>query len=153
MPIDPQSVRVDLLKIKRKLYISYPEGSKERQDFIYASKLSELSYLQKLMDPEVVEVVFEEYEHRVKTELLNILISLALGGSFSSLMFGFHLLHPTNIWLSLYLIPGLVGVAICINHIKHLIDNWRGFQPFRKEYKTLSARIDKLLNELKGFKK
>jgi hypothetical protein len=153
MPIDPESIRVDLLKMKRKLYISYPEGSQERQDYLYASKLSELTHLQKLVDPQVVDLVFAEYEHRVKTELLNIMLGLGLGACFSVMFFGFHQLHPTNFFLSFYFVPGLVGLYLSATHVLHLVDNYKNFQPFKREFEILNAKIDKLLIELKGFKK
>ena len=54
MALDPDLVRIDLLRVKRKLFLQYQEGSKERQDFVVASKLSELGYLSKLADPATV---------------------------------------------------------------------------------------------------
>lgn len=152
MPIDPDHIRVDLLKMKRKLYISYPEGSKERQDFIYATKLSELKHLKTLVDPETVGMVFQEYKNRVGSEILNIFVGLGFGTCFSVMMFGFHQAHPANVLLTFYLVPLLAGVLWSFTHVLHLIDNWRAFKPFKLEYDTLCKKILKLLKELENFK-
>jgi hypothetical protein len=151
MAFDGDLVRVDLLKIKRKLYISYPEGSKERQDFLIASKLSELTYLQKLVEPDQVVMVFEEYARQLKNEVINFILCLGLGLSFTFLMLGFHQLHPTNFFLLFWRMPGFIGIGFAMSHIMHAIDNWQAFQPFKTEYATLREKIEKLTQDLKGL--
>lgn len=153
MPLDPDNVRVDLLRIKRKLYISYPEGSKERQDFLLASKLSELTYLQKLVSPDIVEEVFREYDRQVRLELFNILTSFMFGLIFSVMLFGFHQLYPTSSWLSLFPLPCGMGIGFASLHVWHLIDQKKKFMPFQQEYETLRKKILKLTEELKGLSK
>lgn len=151
MPFDPDLVRVDLLRIKRKLYISYPEGSKERQDFLIASKLAELTYLQKLVEPDTIVMVFEEYAKQLKNEVINFILCLGLGLSFTFLMLGFHQLHPTSFFLMFWRMPAFTGIGFALSHVVHAIDNWKAFQPFKKEYATLRDKIEKLTQDLKGF--
>ncbi len=153
MAFDPENVRVDLLRIKRKLYISYPEGSKERQDFLFASKLSELGYLQKLLDPATVEAAFEEYRYRLRSEIYSMLGSLVIGFLLSLMLLGFHQSHPTNVWLGLYKLPFLFGIGFGSSHIAHLINHYRDFQPFKVEYENLKIKIEKLVEEIKGLAK
>jgi len=152
MAFDPDNVRVDLLKIKRKLYISYPEGSKERSDFLYASKLSELTYLQKLVDRDLVEEVFQEYSGQIKLEVFNIILSFGIGASLSVMLYGFHQLY-TSLWLSLFPLPVLVGIGVSIMHIIHIFEQQKQVKPFKDEYKILQAKIQKLVEELKGLAK
>jgi hypothetical protein len=151
MALDPDLVRIDLLRVKRKLFLQYQEGSKERQDFVVASKLSELGYLSKLADPATVELVFEEYSRQQRSEIVTILIGIGFGVCLSVMLLGFHQSHLTNLWLSFYYLPGVWGVAWSAIHVFHMIDQWRKFQPFQKEYAVLRRKIDKLENELKGL--
>lgn len=149
MPTDPDQVRVDLLRVKRKLYISYPEGSKERTDFMLAAKMSELSYLQHLVTPDMVDIVFEEYLKVLKGELLSIFISLCVGGSFSVMCLGFHQLHQDSFLLSLWPIPLVVGLTNAGRHVSHMVTNWRKLQPFKKDYAMLQGRISNVLSEIR----
>jgi len=151
MPFDPDLVRVDLLRIKRKLYISYPEGSKERKDFLLASKVAELSYLQKLVEPDTVVMVFEEYAKQFKNEVINFILCLGLGVTMTFLMLGFHQLHPTNFFLLFWRMPCFIGIGFAGTHVGHAIENWKLFQPFKREYATLRGKIEKLTQELKGL--
>lgn len=153
MTFDPDNVRVDLLRIKRKLYISYPEGSKERSDFLIASKVSELGYLTKLVDPETVRIVFEEYKYRLRSEIYSFLSCIIIGFCLSMTLLGFHQSHPTNLWLALYKLPFLFGVGYSGTHIAHFIRDWKDFQPFRHEYENLKKKIAKLMDEIKGLTK
>ena|ERR1035441_6349393 len=153
MALDPDSVRVDLLRIKRKLFLSFPEGSKERQDFLIASKLSELGYLTKLADPETVDMAFAEYERLMKNKALTMLMGIGFGISLSVMMCGFHKLHPTSIVYSFFWLPGIAGLIASLAILWKMIDQWRKFQPFKKEYKILRQKIEKLIAELKGMVK
>jgi|SRR5579863_2820104 len=151
MPVDPDNVRVDLLRIKRKLYISHPEGSKERQDFLFASKLTELNYLQRLVNPDVVDAVFGEYNKRLRLEALNIVLSIVFGFCLSVTLLGYHQAHPAITWLSLYRLPFFFGIGSAGTHAYHLVRHWQQFQPFRNEYATLRVKIERLINEIKGL--
>ena len=153
MALDPDYVRVDLLLVKRKLFLSFPEGSKERKDFVVASKLSELGYLSKLANPETVVLVFEEYRKQQRFEIYVILIGIGFGACLSVMLLGFHQLHSANSWLSFYYLPGVCGVAWVVLHIYHMIDRWRKFQPFKREYAVIRRKIEKLENELRGMAK
>jgi hypothetical protein len=153
MAIDPDHIRVDLLKVKRKIYISYPEGSDERKQFMLAAKMSELSYLQHLVTPDMVDMVFEEYLKVLKAELINFLIAFCLGCSLSITLFAFHRLYPDNMWLDFWYSPIVIGFGMAGQHVYHAVLNWRRLQPFKKEYNTLQSRIKKLLGEIKGLAK
>lgn len=151
MSIDPDNVRVDLLRIKRKLFLQYPEGSKERQDFLFASKLAELNYLQNLVNPDVVDAVFGEYHRQLRFEVLSIFVSIVLGFCLSVTLLGYHQAHPGITWLSLYKLPFLFGIGSAGMHSYHLVRHWQQFQPFRDEYATLRTKIGKLIDEIKGL--
>lgn len=153
MPLNPDQVRVDLLRIKRKLYISYPEGSKERREFLLASKLSELNYLQKLIAPDIIDMVFDEYKKQQKAEALNITMCLLGGSCLSVMLFGYHQLHPNNVWLTMYPFPMLLGAFTGITHVIHAIKHWKSLQPFKKEYEKLSKKVEKILKEIQDLSK
>lgn len=150
---DPDYVRIDLLKAKRKLYISYPEGSKERTDFLIASKKAELKHLQTLITPDMAELVYEEYIKQLKSELVNFTVCLLLGICFSLTLLVFHQSHPVNIFFLFWRVPSLIYGLIAANHLRHAIKDWNSIQPFREEYRLLQVKIDKLTGELKGFSK
>lgn len=153
MPINPDQVRVDLLRIKRKLYISYPEGSKERREFLLATKLSELKYLQKLITPDIIDMVFDEYKKQQKSEAFNISLSFLSGACLSVMMFGYHQLYPHNVWLTLYPLPLLLGAFNGVNHIIHAVGHWKTLQPFKAEYEKMSKKVEKLLKEIQDLSK
>jgi len=153
MTFDPDLVRVDLMLIKRKLYIKHPEGSPERKAFLLASKLSELTHLQKLVDPLVTEMIFNEYNSQLKNEVINIILSIGLGACLSVMLYAYHQLHPTNLWLCFYLTPIITGTLFASSHVFHMIDRWKHFQPFKEDYETLCKQIEKLTNEIKDFAK
>lgn len=153
MPLNPDQVRVDLLRIKRKLYISYPEGSKERREFLLASKMSELSYLQKLIAPDLVDLVFEEYAKQQKAEAINVVTSFLSGACIAVMLFGYHQLYPHSFWLKLYPLPAFVGLFYGFTHVMHSFNYWKSLQPFKKEYERLSAKVAKILKEIQDISK
>ena len=151
MSIDPEQVRVDLLRIKRKLYISYPEGSPERKEFMLAAKMSELSYLQNLVTPDMVDIVFEEYIKVLKSEVTQIALGLGFGLCFSVMFYGFHTINPASFWFKLWWLPFILGLSTSSTHFYHVILNWRRLQPFKQEYSLIQNKIEKLLKEIKGL--
>jgi hypothetical protein len=151
MALDPDLVRVDLLRCKRLIYVSYPEGSRERADFLYAAKLSELNYLSKLVPPEIVNMVFDEYARLRKDELKNIGLTLWIGLLVLMLMFNMHKLYPL-VWVWKFWYASIAGVLLeTIRHIWHMVLNWKKVQPFKLEYTELGQKIKKLTDELKGL--
>ncbi len=153
MPLNPDQIRVDLLRIKRKLYISYPEGSKERREFLLASKLSELNYLQKLIAPDLIDTVFDEYDKQQKAEAINIATSLLSGACLTIMLYGYHQLHPQNVWLTLYPFPAIMGTFYGVTHIIHAVEHWKSMQPFKKEYEKLRKKVEKILKEIQDLAK
>jgi len=149
MALDPDLVRIDLLRCKRLLFLSFPEGSKEREDFIVASKLSELGYLSRLVPEETAAMVYAEYNKRIKDELIYIISCLGIGLCLSLALFGFHQLRPNILWLKGFSFPFGFGAYFAGTHVFHMIDQWRKMKPFRKEHKELQIRIEKLKNEIK----
>jgi hypothetical protein len=153
MPLNPDQVRVDLLRIKRKLYISYPEGSKERQEFLLATKLSELNYLQKMIAPDIIDMVFEEYRKQQRREVINTTTSFLSGLCLTMLLFGFHQLHLNNVWLLLFPVPAFAGMCVGFTHIFHIIDHWKALKPFKEEYEKISKKIERILKEIGDLSK
>ncbi len=153
MPLNPDQVRVDLLRIKRKLYISYPEGSKERRDFLLATKLSELNYLQKLVAPDLIDMVFDEYKRQQRAEAINIVTSFLSGACLTVMLFGYHQLYPNNAWLTMYPFPAIFGFFYGATHVIHAVKHWQSIQPFKQEYEKLSGKIAKLLKEIQDISK
>jgi len=147
--MDPDLIRCDLLKIKRMLYLSYKDGSPEQLEFLKASKLSELGYLSRLVPEETITLVYEEYNYRIKEELIYIGFCLVMGFGTSLSLFGFHQAHPNIVWLSFYKWPFGFGFYFSLKHIYHMIQEWRKIQPFRKEHSELLKRMAKLKNEIK----
>lgn len=152
MNLDPDLIRVDLLKVKRKLFLSFPPGSQEQKDFLVAGKLSELGYLSKLVPEDMAEMVLQEYNQVVKTEVINIVLVLASGALLSTSLFIFHQAYPKNVWLYLFSLPFWVALGDAIRHVGHLITQYRAIKPFKEEYKLLQQRIKKLTDDLKGMK-
>jgi hypothetical protein len=151
MALDPDLVRVDLLRCKRLIYLSYEEDSRERKDFLYASKLSELNYLSKMVSPEIVDMVFDEYARLRKNELKTIGLSIGIGLSVAMFMFGMHKTFPLT-WIWKFWYAGLAGSLLeSMRHGWHMVLDYRKVQPFKLEYAELGKKIKKLTDELKGF--
>jgi hypothetical protein len=153
MPLDHNNIRVDILRIKRKLYISYPEGSMERKEFLLASKLSELKYLQTLVAPDLIDTVFDEYKSQQRAETANICVCVIGGICLSVMMLGFHQLHPANIWLKSFYVPAIAGIGYGLTHVYHFIQYHKSMIPFKLEYEKIGKKIEKLLKEIKDISK
>jgi len=153
MPLNPDQVRVDLLRIKRKLFISYPEGSKERREFLLATKLIELNHLQKMIAPDLVDMILDEYKKQQKAEAINITMSFLTGACLSVMLFGYHQLYPQNVWLSLYPVPLLSGFFYGMTHVVHAIEHYNALKPFKLEYEKISAKLQKILKEIQDLTK
>lgn len=149
--LDGDKVRVDLLRVKRKLYISHPEGSKERADFLVASQRAELAYLKELYTPEMITLVYDEYTKQQKSEIINFVLCLTIGLCLSLMLLGFHQSHPTNWLLSLYKMPFLFGFVWALTHLYHSIEHYRTLKPFKDECLSIQNKIDKITDGLKGF--
>jgi hypothetical protein len=147
--LDGDLVRVDLLRIKRLLFTSYPEGSSEQLDFLRASKLNEIGYLSRLVPEETAKFVYEEYNRIMKYELLDIAACLGIGFCLSLTLFWFHQHYPTILWFRLFGAPFGIGFYSSLKHVWHMIKEWRKIQPFKTEHKQLLQRINKLKNEIK----
>jgi hypothetical protein len=149
--IDSDLVRVDLLRCKRLIYTSYPENSQERTDFLYASKLSELNYLSKVVPPEIVNFIFDEYEKLRRSELKNIGLSIWVGLCVAMIMFVMYKEFPlVRFWQFWY--AGIAGGLLeAGRHVWQMILDYQKVKPFRNEYGELSKKIKKLTDELKGF--
>ena len=147
--LDGDLVRVDLLRIKRLLFTSYPEGSKAQRDFLTASKISELGYLSRLVPPDIADLVFEEYRKVIKCELIEFAACLGVGFCLSLVLFSFHQAHPNIVWLKWFSFPFGFGAYFAGKHAWHMIIEWRKIQPFKKEHKELKKRMDKLSKEIK----
>lgn len=118
--LDGDLIRVDLLKIKRLLYLSYAEGSQAQKDFLYASKLSELGYLKRLAPPEIVNFIYEEYARLRKDELKNIGLSIGIGLCAAMFMYGMHKEFPLT-WIWKFWYAGIAGAFLEIGrHIGHI---------------------------------
>lgn len=147
--IDPDLVRCDLLKIKRKLYNLYPENSLERKNFLMASKLGEIGYLSKIVPPDVVNLVFDEYHFKMKQKTIDMLLSFGIGIILSVVLNGYHILFPKNAILSFWCIPPVILFMIGGGHFWNLISTWWGMRDFKKEYKMIKNQIRKLSDEVK----
>lgn len=146
MPIDPDQVRVDLLKVKRKIFISFPEGSKERNEFMLASKLYELKHL---AISDTFGMVLEEYVKGAKSELLTIMMNLCIGVCISAFFFGLHEAHQNNSWYKFWYIPVVVGIIHASRHVYHLVINWQKLKPFKKDHLVLQEKMKNLLAEIR----
>lgn len=149
MALDSDLVRVDLLKLKRKLYNSYPEGSEERKTFLVASKLSEIGYLSKVIPPDIVNFVFEEYNYKIKIEILDIIVNSAMAISLGLILFSFHGLYFKNFIFSFWYIPSGLFLINGLRHLWNLVAYWWGMRDFKKEYGVIKDQIKKLSGEVK----
>lgn len=151
MAIEPDRIRVDLMKLKRKIFLSYPYGSRERKDFLLKNKLNEISFLSKMIPEESATVVFDAYKAALRLELLNIFIALCGGGCFAMMMVGFYAAYPKQTWLSCWYAPLIMGLCFAGSHVKHIIDQWQGIKPFQKEYEKIQEQIKKLRKDTKNL--
>lgn len=148
MAIDPDLVRVDLLRARRLIYKSYPDGSPEQKEFLLSSKRSELKYLS-----EVTELMFGEYKRFLQSELVAFIFCLSSGLCLSAVLFGFHELYPKSIWLAFFMAwPLMVGLYFASYHTWHIVEQWKKMQPFKKDFVALKKKIAKLNEELENIK-
>jgi hypothetical protein len=153
MPLNPDQVRVDLLRIKRKLYLSYPEGSKERQDFLLGTKLAELTYLQGMIVPSAVDPILGEYARKQAVEYMDALFYLFAGVFSSAILLACRHFDPRNVWYRFWYLPIILWTAHANRPISRLIVNWRRLQPFKRECAKISKKVQKLMKEIHDLSK
>lgn len=152
MSIDPDRIRVDLLRAKRKVFLEYPEGSLERKNFLLVAKMSEVDYLTKTIPVELVTSVVGDFERAVKDEAKIGVMALFTGVFLSAFLYIFHVIYPENFLLSLWRVGWFVGIAEMLRHGWHVVGMRKKVTPLLKEYDALKEKIKKLNNEIKGLK-
>lgn len=150
--LDPDLVRVDLLRVKRMMYKSFPDGSQAQKDFLLSAKKSEIKYLSALVSPEITDLVFDNYKKELRFELIDIWLCLGIGASLSVMGLGFHQLYPKSIFFKLFVVPIIVGIFLSLTHVWHIVEQWKKMQPIKKDYLDLTKRIEKLNKELGNLK-
>ena len=148
MPLDPDQIRVDILKVQRKIFLSYPQGSKEREDFLRSSKIHSINYLSKLVPKELASEIFDEFEKGITEEIQNIAIKIFAGSLFPLIMFILHLYYPKVQLLNLWAVGWLLVIPHIIPNLLNIYKHWKKFEPFKKEYLDLQERIKKLQEDL-----
>lgn len=151
MPLDSDLIRVDLLLVKRKIYLSL-STYKERQDFLMSSKLSEIGYLSSLVSPDVVSLVFDEHNKIMREEFLDIFVCALLEISFFVLFYIMHMVSSKHFWSYILLIPFFIIFVESFRHILHIKEECEKIKPFKQGFNLLQERIDKLSNEIKDMK-
>jgi hypothetical protein len=149
MSVDPDLVRVDLLLVKRKLYNSYSPGSLERKNFLMASKLGEIGYLSKIIPPDVVNVVFDEYHYKLKNGVIDMSLSFSIGIVLGIVLDGYHIFFSKSVLLRFWYIPSIILFVVGARHFWNLVSYWWGMRDFKKEYKVIKDQIRKLSDEVK----
>lgn len=144
--LDPDLIRVDVLRVKRKIYLSLPENRKK--DFLVASKLSELSYLQKIIPKDMADHMFDEYYKELKYQLINIFISLISGISISIFLWCWNKIFPHIALKYIWVLGLIIGFIVACKHAYFIYLDWQKIKPFREDYQNLQNRIGKLWEEM-----
>ena len=150
--IDPDSVRVDLLRVKRKIYEMYPEGSEERKSFVILSKLSEMGYLMNLVPPKEIARITDQYKAELRSELKSVFYKFMWGGGISIWFFIAHLDFPNSLLFCFWWVGLVVAFIDSLRNGFSALKIAKKMNPFFNEYKVVQNRIQEITKDLKDFK-
>jgi len=139
---DQDSVRVDLLKFRRKAFLSYPEGSPERKTFLKVILQNELRITENEMPQDFMNLVLEGSTEVLKDTLKNVLILL---GILFICSYTFIELWPKIHFLAVIFLIGGVG---CIIESGLRIKNYFSYRKSMEVVKQYSNDIKKQMNRI-----
>lgn len=146
--MEPDQIRVDLLKVRRKMYLSYPENSQERKNFLLLSKLSELGYLSGIAPEKLANSMFEKYDIAMNRMGVQITLSLFFGIIFSWLFVITSFMFPNVLFLKFaWIIPAYLGLTFSLDPIYKVCRFYKAMKPFRDAYLKLKKRVNLLHEE------
>jgi hypothetical protein len=141
---DKDQVRVDLLKFRRKAYLSYPEGSPERKKFLKTILENEL----RLTEKEVPQTLIDFLIEGDKTFLWSTIRKFL--GWFVASMFCltvFVLIH-TKLSL-LILIPGGACLAVGIIYLEKYWAYRKNIETVKKYSNDMKKYMNRISNDIK----
>jgi len=145
---DKDRVRVDLLKFRRKAYLSYPEGSEERKVFLKIILQNELYNTEKEVPQELCQFIIEGEKIVLKNAIKEFLVGLLIAFSFyAASIMARHAWHGFFTW-------ACVGCALIslFNSGRTLYGYWKYHKSAKvvKQYSNeTKQQVSKILEKIK----
>jgi len=144
--IDKDLIRVDLLKFRQKVYLSYPKGSPQRKQFLKTILQTELQLSKKEIPSDLLDFV----AGGKKTVLWNSLKYLAVWFScFLISCISFFLFYQYSPLASLFLFTGGFFLFLCSEPIKEYWKYHKRVKEIQKYSNDMKLYMAKLTNEIK----
>jgi hypothetical protein len=142
---DPEQIRVDLLKFRRKAYLSYPEGSWQRKTFLKTILQNELRLTKQEMPHDLINFLVEG-DKVVLWDMVKQFLSWAAFSALCVIAFAF--LH--SYWSSfifLFVGAGSLGVGLF-----YIYEYWRyrnSVSKVKKYFNDMQQYMNKISNDIK----
>lgn len=146
---DRDQIRVDLLKFRRKAFLSYPENSPERKLFLKTILENELKIVKQELLEESSNTIFNDQNGLVQEHLKYSLLFLA--GAVVFLGMGFHYFPAHWVLSILSYLVGNVFVWMFSIHSTSFFHYRKSIQKeltYRKDIKSYAEKITKKLDHL-----
>jgi hypothetical protein len=140
------NVRIDILKVRQKIFSQYPPGSEEHKAFLKSVKSAELGHLSSTLPPELVNFVMEAAKLIMKHEVKEIL-KFAIPTAFCGLVNYFF--ATTIVEHVLMLVCTLYFAFHCVRHLSHLALQLKDLRDLKDNYSKLRNHMQKLSQDLK----
>jgi hypothetical protein len=145
--LDPESIRVDLLKFRQKAYLSYPEGSEERKKFLKTILQNELRLVKQDVPSDLINFLMEG-----KREVLGKFLKSALiwGGSFLISFSAFvWLIFLHSIYFTLFIFPMSYSVIMIVQHLSKYFTYRKSMKYIEKYSSDMKQYIGKIYSDIR----
>jgi hypothetical protein len=148
MDDDRDLIRVDLLKFRRKAYLSYPPDSVERKNFLRRVLQNELLFTKMDVPHDLINFIIEGDKTVFNNSIKNFFIRLGWSIlSFSAFALIYRILH-TNLAFIMF----GVGVGYFIVGLQYLNDYWiyrKSVKTIKKYSNDMQQYINRISNDIK----
>ena len=147
-----KNYRLDILKVKQKIFNSYPENSQARKLMLKKEQLNELNSLTiantLLYSDNTLDYVISGVQEKIQGCLFSGIIGIML----ILIMFGAKLLFPITSGFGLvcfYSIAGILGLGSVL-YFREMFHGLKAISKTRKARKDMKDRIKELKNKIFG---
>ena len=144
---EKENIRVDLLKFRRKAYLSYPEGSNERKTFLKVILENELRHTENDVPPEFMDLILAGSAEVLKSTLKEVFI---LFGICVLCSFLFVEMWPKIHYLDIIFLVGGAGCLISSGlKIKDYFRYRKNMGIIEKHANDVKKQMNRISNDIK----
>jgi hypothetical protein len=150
--LDRENVRIDLLKVRHKIYTSYPPYSEERKRFVREAKISaleELAYSSQMTSKEAMLAMIDSSKKLMVKEVLKVsgFIILLIGAFYL-----YPYLHTTleSILIAIIQVVLSIGVFVYLKCIRNTLKSLKSLDQYYTQVHEKMSKMSEDIRKLGG---